>query len=458
VGTPIYCPAGFFQNDATTPNTVTDLQSAVNSTATNALNAATSATAAASSATSAGASQTAAATSATNASTSATAAAASASAASTSASAASSSATTATAASSSAATNATAAAASQASATASAGAASASATSASSSATAAAASAASASASATSINQTQSFRNKLINGTFSVWQRGTSITMPVSGNTADQWQLNSNGFPGVGTLGQYAMTEANDATMLAAGIVYGLSYANTTASSGETYHFMEDRIEGPYTLAGQTVTVSFYARTTSGTATMSAQVTQFGGSTSGSGGSYYSTAQQAFTATTAWQRFTYTVNLTAASGITVGADGNGYVAAQIGFPINATWPAIIIAGAQLEVGSSASPFETRPPGLELDLALRYFETVPILMAGYDPVGGKTFSAPILFRALKRIQPANHNAGLPPGGAVNVASTALTVVSNAAALLTVVTTASGAFSLGTAGSYQVSAEL
>ncbi len=227
--------------------------------ATSASGASTSATNAASSATNAASSATAASTSASGASTSATAAAASATAASSSASGASTSATNASYSASAALTSQTAAASSATAASSSASGASTSATNAASSATAASSSASGASTSATNAASSATAASTSASGastsataaaasaaaaavsaglaagvyfdaakrcgSFSIWQRGTSLAVPASTNSAYQND------------GWYILTNANQASTVSrvTGVAAGSQYAaNIARNSGQT--------------------------------------------------------------------------------------------------------------------------------------------------------------------------------------------------------------------------------
>ena len=110
---------------------------------------------------------------------------------------------------------------------------------------------------------TLSSRNKLINGNFDVWQRGTSFSSTVSGTsayTADRWKA------GGGT----STTVSRQAFTLGQTDVPGepTYYARWAITNNSQNYEFQQRIEDVRTLAGKKATISFYARLTTGTITV----------------------------------------------------------------------------------------------------------------------------------------------------------------------------------------------
>jgi hypothetical protein len=192
------------------------------------------------------------------------------------------------------------------------------------------------------------FKNRLINGNMSIWQRGTSFTL-VSGATqyvADRWYANTTGGTGVvartGSVGSYAM--------------------QMTGASGVTVAFIGQKIESYNSadLAGQTVTVT--ATISSSTLTSLAWYTRF------------PTAQDNYASVTAIANGTltitstptqYTFSFSAPSGVTNGL--------ELYFLTGAfTSGTLTITNVQLEKGSTATSFDYRPYGTELALCQRYY--------------------------------------------------------------------------------------
>ena len=203
-------------------------------------------------------------------------------------------------------------------------------------------------------------KNKIINGDFGIWQRGTSFTSPSSAYTADRFVAN------VLTSDVVSQQTFTPGTAPVSGYE-GQYYARiaTTATAGTRYLFQ--KVEDVRTLAGQTAAFSFWARVNSGTATIGAYFYQ----QFGSGGSVdVATSTQNFTATTSWQRFTYTTTMPSVSGKTIGA--GSLVQAAVSF--SATSNNIEFWGWQVEAGSTATPFQTATGTKQGELAAcqRYY--------------------------------------------------------------------------------------
>jgi len=140
---------------------------------------------------------------------------------------------------------------------------------------------------------------------------------------------------------------------------------------------MHHRIEDVRTGAGQTVTLSFYAKASTGhTSTIEmAQVFGSGGS------SQVTLPAQNYTMTTSWQKFTFTITLPSISGKTIGT--SSYVYVSFIRSLSASGVSIDIAQMQLELGSQATPFEHRSFGEELSLCERYFTSLLTSGSGYN---------------------------------------------------------------------------
>jgi hypothetical protein len=213
-------------------------------------------------------------------------------------------------------------------------------------------------------------KNKIINGDFSIWQRGTSFS-PASGAatfTADRWLVNRNGTGATVTVSQQSFT-AGTAPVSGYESQYFWRYNQSVAGSTGTFSNIATRLEDVRTFAGQTVTISFWAK-----ADASRSITPSAEQYFGSGGSsavYTNGSAQSLT--TSWARFSVTISVPSISGKTLGA-GN-YLAIYFDIPVN-TAMTIDIWGVQLEAGSVATAFQTATGTLQGELAAcqRYFET------------------------------------------------------------------------------------
>ena len=213
-------------------------------------------------------------------------------------------------------------------------------------------------------------KNKIINGDFGVWQRGTSVNATGTGVAyfiADRWQAQRDGTGATVTISQQTFAPGN--TIAGYEPTYFYRYAQSVAGTGATYtNVCVQNIEDVRTFAGQTLTISFWAKAdASRTLTINfPQVYGSGGSanTYGNGGS--------INIGTSWQRYFYTTTLPSIAGKTIGT--GSYLQIAIQTTANNTVQTIDIWGAQLEAGSVATPFTTATGTLSGELAAcqRYY--------------------------------------------------------------------------------------
>jgi hypothetical protein len=209
-------------------------------------------------------------------------------------------------------------------------------------------------------------KNKIINGDFGIWQRGTSFALPagIETYTADRFIVFADGTLSC-TVSRQAFTPG---TAPVAG--YESAYfmrTLITSQSGGSGAYNYQKIEDVRTYAGQTVTMSFFAKADSAR-TVNVYLSQNFGS--GGSATVNSTATP-MSVTTSWQRFTYTVTLGSLSGKTIGT--NSFLTAYLSFAAN-TAQTIDTWGVQVEAGSVATSFQTATGTLQGELAAcqRYY--------------------------------------------------------------------------------------
>jgi hypothetical protein len=202
--------------------------------------------------------------------------------------------------------------------------------------------------------------NTVINGGFDIWQRGTSFTTAGSGTLtycADRWIFFNYG------TNTGSCTQQSFSTGAAPVAGYeGAFFARFNSTN--TLNFFQSRIEDVRTLAGQTATLSFFAKSGSAQTLTVNVVQQFG-----SGGSSQVVIANTVSLTTSWARHTITVSLATLAGKTIGTSS----ALTLEF-IGAINNAVDIWGVQLEAGSTATPFRRAANTLQGELAAcqRYF--------------------------------------------------------------------------------------
>jgi hypothetical protein len=225
-------------------------------------------------------------------------------------------------------------------------------------------------------------KNKIINGDFGIWQRGTSFSNPASAFLADKWITEYDGSGSTKAINQRTFTPG---AAPAAGYegTYYCEYACSVAGSGGTYNLFEQRIEDVRTFAGQTVTFSFWAKASSATTIPSVGIRQNFGS--GGSGTTDTTITTNLAVTTSWQRFTGTVTVPSVSGATIGS--SSYLRFAVFCPVNATYT-LSFWGFQFEAGSVATPFTTASNTLQGELAAcqRYYWQATGVSGLYSELG------------------------------------------------------------------------
>jgi hypothetical protein len=209
------------------------------------------------------------------------------------------------------------------------------------------------------------FKNRLINGNFNVWQRGTTFSVTTNAYTADRWVTPTN------ALGTMTISRSTNVPLYG-GFQYSISLGSANAFNDP---LIEQRIEqlNTYDLyQGTPITISFWACQTVGTPGV-LYIEPLVGSTK----DVFTSLSDACTPTlqTAqlsvnWRYYTFTYAIAVTTVATNGLD------VQFWQP-NAVNPAtILLTGVQLEKGSVATPFEVRPFGIELSLCQRYYQEMP----------------------------------------------------------------------------------
>jgi hypothetical protein len=197
-------------------------------------------------------------------------------------------------------------------------------------------------------------KNKIINGDFSNWQRGTSFSS--AGYTADRWFCNFSG--ATGTVSRQTFTPGTAPVAGYEGQFF-LRLATTVADDNSR---VEQKMEDVRTFAGQTVTVSLWAKADSARTITLSLYQSFG-----SGGSTdVQITTQTISVTTSWTRFTKTFDVPSVAGKTIGT--GSFFSLEILHAPNATFT-LDLWGVQVEAGSVATPFTTASGSIGGELAL-----------------------------------------------------------------------------------------
>jgi hypothetical protein len=261
-------------------------------------------------------------------------------------------------------------------------------------------------------------RNKIINGNFDIWQRGTSGS---SGYVADRWTTALIG--STAAITQQAFTLGQ--TDVPGEPTFFHRVAVTSVAGAGNYAISIQRIEDVRTLAGQTATLSFWAKADAAK-NIAVEFTQNFGTGGSPSASVTAIGVTTIALTTAWQKFTVTAAIPSISGKTLGTAGNDFLSVTLwldaGSDFNARTNSLgqqsgtfDIAQVQLEAGDTATPFEHRSYGQELALCMRYFQFVggqansfPLWQSYY--VSGNFAVWPMPFKAEMRASPTSTIVG------------------------------------------------
>jgi hypothetical protein len=234
-------------------------------------------------------------------------------------------------------------------------------------------------------------KNKMINGDFGIWQRGTSAS--AGGYLADRWNLSFSTAPTTYTQSRQTFTPG---TAPVAGYEgrYFWRYAITTVGASADY-YIGQLIEDVTTFAGQTMTFSIWLKADS-----ARNVTLSYNQIFGSGGSSpVSASITTFSVTTSWTRFSATVAIPSISGKTIGT--SSYLQFYLsggpasGFSLDC-W------GVQAEAGAVATAFQTATGTIQGELAAcqRYYvRTTPGTAFGYLSNTGSAISTTVSQNAI-----------------------------------------------------------
>ncbi len=222
-------------------------------------------------------------------------------------------------------------------------------------------------------------KNLIINGGFDVWQRGETFTGFASWSYfSDRWLSGFNGSGSTRTVSRQTHTPGVVSVLGQESISF-LRYNQSVAGTGGTFNLLQTKIEDVRTAAGQTVTLSFWAKAASNITLPKLSIDQSFG-TGGSSLASFDIASN-ISITTSWQRFVYTFSMPSVLGKTIGINSN--TALNFNLPLNSTF-VLDLDEVKLEVGSVATPFARAGGTLQGELAAcqrYYWRTPPNIRAG-----------------------------------------------------------------------------
>jgi hypothetical protein len=226
--------------------------------------------------------------------------------------------------------------------------------------------------------------NAIINGAFDIWQRGTAVSTGVDNTqfyTADRFFVQRDGTGSTATVTRQTFTPGAAPVAGYEGQFF-FRFDQTVAGSGGATSQVRQFIEDVRSFAGQTITVSFFAKADSARTLRGTAIVQAFGS---GGSTAVSQVGSDIAITTSWARYSQTFTLDSVSGKTIGA--GSALGITIRLPLNVV-QTIDIWGVQVEAGSTATPFRRNANSLQGELAAcqRYYVRFAAELANYYIAG------------------------------------------------------------------------
>jgi hypothetical protein len=226
------------------------------------------------------------------------------------------------------------------------------------------------------INNFAAGKNAIINGAFNVNQRAFSSTTSSATFTFDRYKTEFSG----GTVTYSAQAFTPGAAPVAGYESTNFLQVVTSGQSGANFALIDQKIEDVRTFAGQTVTISFWAKVATGTGKVGVAFEQNFGS--GGSGTVVLAAGDLTAITTSWARYTVTAAISSVSGKTIGTSSylrlclftSAGTAVSSYSSIGVVNQTIGFWGVQIEAGSVATAFQTATGTIQGELAAcqRYY--------------------------------------------------------------------------------------
>jgi len=254
------------------------------------------------------------------------------------------------------------------------------------------------------------YRNKIINGDFTIWQRGSTQTTAGYGSV-DRFNCSFEG--GSQSVSQVSFTLGQ--TDVPGNPIRFLRNTIVGGSAASNYHVVAQAIENARILSGKKVTVTFYAKANA-TKSISVELSQ----NFGSGGSTQvdGIGVKKFSIGTTWTKCQTVVDVPSIAGKILGSTAD-YTSVNIWLSNGSTWNGSTnslgvqsgtfdIAHLSLVEGDATAeddPFEQRHYQQELALCQRYYELLTSIAAsGYTTLTPTSYSCRVAFAVQKRIIP------------------------------------------------------
>jgi hypothetical protein len=293
-------------------------------------------------------------------------------------------------------------------------------------------------------NYQPTFRNKLINGDFSVWQRGASQSTPGYGSD-DRWINYHQGSTKLHSREVFPLGQTDvpgNPTFFSRTVVTSVAGANNLVIKAQ-------EIENVRTLSGVNARVSFSAKADAARPIAISMAQNFG--TGGSpSAAVNAIGSQKFNLTTAWQRFSATIAIPSIVGKVLGSADNDNLELIFWFDAGSTWNdrtaslgqqsgTFDIANVQVEESTFETEFEQRPLTIELVLCQRYYQVGQVGTYSTTTYIGHSLTLPVVMRTTPSITffdaagnanrvttAASGNNVTPSGGAVTASNSSFRI--------------------------------
>ena len=277
-------------------------------------------------------------------------------------------------------------------------------------------------------------RNRIINGLFDIWQRGTSFAAIVTGTyTADRWVYTQTGAGGTRSVSQQSNALG---TLIGGYQAKQFLRMDITVLGSATAQTIGQRVEDVRTFSGETVSISCMVKgTLSGAVTLNL-LQNFG--TGGSPSATVTTSVGTYTPTASWVRKTFTVAVPSISGKTLGSTADTHYL-ELQFDCGNKTGQLDIWGVQLEANTTATILEREPIQQTLAKCQRYywsFSNFRVTMYGDNLAGVTSFITwPVTMRVIPTLTftltSVEANTNTPNAGSTTTSNTQITFSKNAA---------------------------
>jgi hypothetical protein len=236
------------------------------------------------------------------------------------------------------------------------------------------------------------FKNQIINGGFDFFQRGTPITANVTtGNIygPDRWNLQVGANVSLVAVQENFSSATQQSAASATGAPNFCVLLESTCTNANSFSIIRQPIENSRLFAGETATLSFWAKTDSTSANIIPYFYQnFGNYANGTGiGTNTGGTFSNITLSNVWTQYTYTFQPPSLNGQTVGVSDQLVVGLLLGgtgsiatvsntthnFSVGAQTANIYLSQVQLEAGPDFTTYERRQLAQELAMCQRYYE-------------------------------------------------------------------------------------